>query len=102
MPGDLFSRRVHDAVGLSAADHELLRSLHVTQRQLEHRDPLCREGDAATHCAIVREGFLVSCKIVSDREQILAFHVPGDFPDLQSLYAPISDHSIVSIGPPPA
>jgi CRP-like cAMP-binding protein len=98
MPAGLFSKRVHDAVGLSPNDRELLKALRVTERTLEHREPLTREGDAATQCAIVHAGFLASYKIVSDREQILAFYVPGDFPDLQALYLPVSDHAIISIG----
>lgn len=98
MPVGLFSKRVHDAIGLSQDDRELLKSLRVTERTLDHREALCREGDTTTQCAIVHTGFLASYKIASDRDQILAFHVPGDFPDLQALYAPVSDHFIVSIG----
>lgn len=98
MPAGLFSKRVNDAVGLSPEDHALLKALRVTERTLEHREPLSREGEAATQCAIVHAGFLASYKIAFDREQILAFHVPGDFPDLQTLHVPVSDHGIVSIG----
>ena len=99
MPAGLFSKRVHDAVGISLNDRELLKALRVTERTLDNREPLCREGDTATQCAIVHAGFLASYKSASDREQILAFHVPGDFLDLQTLYLPASDRSIVSIGP---
>ena len=99
MPAGLFSKRVQDAVGLSQADREALRSLRVKQRELGHREPLWREGDAATQTAVVHSGFLASYKMSADREQILAFHVPGDFPDLQALYVPVFDHSITSIGP---
>lgn len=98
MPAGLFSKRVQDAVGLSADDRELLGQLRVVERKLEHREQLSREGEPTTHCAIVREGFLASYKIASDREQILAFHVPGDFPDLQAVYTPVMDRNIVSIG----
>jgi CRP-like cAMP-binding protein len=98
MPAGLFSKRVHDAVGISASDRELLKALRVTERRLDNRETLCREGDIATHCAIVHAGFLASYKSASDREQILAFHVPGDFLDLQTLYLPASDRSIISIG----
>ncbi|MCK1477007.1 Crp/Fnr family transcriptional regulator [Bradyrhizobium sp. 197] len=70
----------------------------MTVRTLDHREALCREGDPATQCAVVHAGFLASYKIAADREQILAFHVPGDFPDLQALYAPVLDHGIISMG----
>ncbi|MET4218688.1 CRP-like cAMP-binding protein [Bradyrhizobium sp. LB14.3] len=99
MPAGLFSTRVNDAVGLSRSDRDRLRSLRVTERTLDHREPLSREGEIATQCAIVHDGFLASYKIASDREQIIAFHVPGDFPDLQAVYAPVLDRGIISIGP---
>lgn len=98
MPTSLFSKRVDDAVGLSPKDRELLKSLRIAERSLEHREPLCREGEKISQCAVVRSGFLASYKIAADREQILAFHVPGDFPDLLTLYAPVSDHFIISLG----
>jgi CRP-like cAMP-binding protein len=89
---------VHDAVGLSRRDRELLHSLRVTERSLDHRQPLYREGEITTQCAVVHSGLLASHKIAADREQIVAFHVPGDFPDLQGLYAPVSDRFIISLG----
>jgi CRP-like cAMP-binding protein len=98
MPAGLFSKRIHDAVGISASDRELLKALRVMERTLDNRETLCREGDIATQCTIVHAGFLASYKSVSDRDQILAFHVPGDFLDLQTLYLPASDRSITSIG----
>jgi CRP-like cAMP-binding protein len=99
MPANLFAKRIREAVGLSPSDHEALRSLRVTERTLGNRELICREGDIATHCAIVLSGFVARYKIIRDREQILCFHVPGDFSDLQTLQLPVLDHSIVSIGP---
>jgi CRP-like cAMP-binding protein len=98
MPAGLFSKRISDDVGLLPSDRELLKSLRVTERLLENREPLRRTGDAAIQCAIVHEGFLASYKSTFEREQILAFHVPGDFLDLQTLYLPVLDRTIISIG----
>jgi CRP-like cAMP-binding protein len=53
----------------------------------------------SSQCTVLVSGFLARTKIVGDREQILAFHVPGDFPDLQTLHLPVLDHDLVSIGP---
>jgi CRP-like cAMP-binding protein len=80
------------------ATENCLQGLRVTERALDHREPLLQEGDTASQCAIVHAGFLASYKITSDREQIVAFHVPGDFPDLQTLYMPVSGQNVVSIG----
>lgn len=99
MPTTLFARRIRDAVGLSADDHDALRSLRVSERNLENRELLCREGDIATHCTILLSGFLARYKSIGDREQIVSISVPGDFPDLQTIQLPLIDHNIVSIGP---
>ncbi len=62
MPAGLFSKRVNDSVGLSPDDRKLLQGLRVTERTLEHREPLSREGDIATQCAIVHAGFLAATR----------------------------------------
>ena len=98
MPTSLFSKRVNESSGLSPSDRDLLKRLAVTERSMENREALCREGEISMQCSLVLSGLLASYKIVSDREQILAFHVPGDLPDLQTLYAPTYDRFIVSIG----
>jgi CRP-like cAMP-binding protein len=36
---------------------------------------------------------------VGDTNQILAFYVPGDAPDLHTLQLPVMDHDLVSAGP---
>jgi CRP-like cAMP-binding protein len=99
MPASLFARRIREAVGLSLSDHDALRSLHVVERTLRNREQLHREGEIATHCTILIDGFLARYRIVGEREQILSFHVPGDFPDLQSLQLATLDYNTVSIGP---
>ncbi|MBV8925957.1 MAG: Crp/Fnr family transcriptional regulator [Bradyrhizobium sp.] len=99
LPARLFIKRVDEAIGLSQGDREALRGLQVVERVLTNREAICQEGDAASHCTVLLDGFLVRSKIVGDREQILAVHVPGDFPDLQTLHLPVLDHDIVSVGP---
>ena len=99
MPATFFARRIREAVGLSPADHEALRSLRVSERQLENRELLFRDGDTVRHCSILLDGFLARSKVMLEREQILSLHVPGDFPDLQTIHLPVIDHNVVSIGP---
>lgn len=94
-----FAGRIREAVGLSTADHLALHSLHVVERQLENRELLVGEGDTAAHCTIVLDGFLARSKAMIDREQILSFHISGDFPDLQTIHLRTLDHDVVSIGP---
>jgi CRP-like cAMP-binding protein len=97
-PKDPATLRTREAVGLSSADQEALQSLRVFERTLENRDLLCRQGDTATHCTILLTGFLARHKIIGEREQIICFHAPGDFADLQTLQLPVLDHDVVSIG----
>jgi len=99
MPATLFAKRIREAVGLSPADHDALRSLRVLERDLGSREHLVREGDIATQSTILLSGFLVRYRMVNDREQILSLHVPGDFPDLQTIQLPKLDHNVMSIGP---
>jgi len=49
---------------------------------------------------MVVEGFLCSYKMLPDGErQILSFHVPGEIPDLQSLFLEKMDHALTTIAP---
>jgi CRP-like cAMP-binding protein len=99
MPASLFIKRVQQAVQLSSDDLTALRSLRVIERALSHREPLWRESDRPLQCAMLLSGFLCRRKIAGDRDQILAFSVPGDFPDLQTLHLGSIDHDLLSIGP---
>jgi CRP-like cAMP-binding protein len=98
MPASLFIRRIQHVVSLSPDDRWALGSLRVVERSLAHREPLWREGDQPRQCAVILSGFLCRHKVAGDRDQILSFCVPGDFPDLQTLYISTIDHSVLSIG----
>jgi CRP-like cAMP-binding protein len=98
VPASSFIKRVERAVGLSESDREALRRLRVVERNLRPREPVIREGDIATQCTLLLEGFLARVKFAGDGEQILSIHVPGDFPDLQTLHLPLMDHDLISIG----
>ncbi len=50
-------------------------------------EDIVRDGDRPSECSLVLEGFAFRYKLLPDgRRQILAFHTPGDLPDLQSLH----------------
>lgn len=99
MPASLFIKRIEHVVSLSPDDRAALGSLRVIERSLSHREPLWREGDRPLQCAVILSGFLCRHKVAGDRDQILSFCVPGDFPDLLTLHIPTIDHSILSVGP---
>lgn len=58
-------------------------------------------GDApSTHCVIVETGFVSRARTLGDgARQIVAFHLPGDAVDLQSLLFTKTDHEIQSHAP---
>lgn len=61
---------------------------------------LARQGDVTTQCCLLLDGFLYRQKQASDgRRQILSFYVPGDIPDLHSMYIGPMDHTLTSAGP---
>ena len=60
---------------------------------------MLRQGEDASRCVFVVSGFLYQARIVGDRSQILAFHVPGDMPCLHTLLVSPMDADLVGLGP---
>lgn len=80
---------------LSHADRQALYDLPIRTRTFKAGEDMVLEGDRPTECCLVLEGLVGRYKLVSDgRRQILAFHVPGDIPDLHSLQLTVMDHSL--------
>ncbi|MGA0594522.1 Crp/Fnr family transcriptional regulator [Enterovirga sp. CN4-39] len=93
-------RKLESAVDLTSVERDALIAVPMTVRDLRANQDIVREGDRPSQCCLVLEGFAFRYKIVSgDRRQILAFHVPGEIPDLMSLYLRTLDHSLASLTP---
>lgn len=74
---------------------EAFGNLPVTTRELARGEDVVSERDRPTHSALVLSGFTCRYKILPDgQRQIMAFHIAGDVPDLQSLHLSVMDHSI--------
>ena len=57
-------------------------------------------GDHLSRCCLVIEGMACTYKLSGDgSRQIVNFHIPGDAPDLHSLYLPVLDISMRTITP---
>jgi CRP-like cAMP-binding protein len=81
---------------LTDEDRKAIRD-HVvgTLRTYEAREDIVREGDEPEVCAIVVSGMCCRYKVVGDGDrQIMSFHIPGDAPDVQSLFLKTMDHSL--------
>jgi CRP-like cAMP-binding protein len=56
---------------------------------------IVREGDRPTRCCLLLEGYAATYKMTpSGKRQIVAFHIGGDIPDLQSAQLEVLDTSL--------
>lgn len=93
-------RKLERESGLSREEKEAVLALPVTVRIVAAGHDIVREGDRSTQCCIVVDGWLAPYKLLEDgSRQILAFDIPGDTPDLQSLHLKSMDHSLAALIP---
>jgi CRP-like cAMP-binding protein len=96
----LIRRLEADTSPLSEAEKEAILRLPVSIKEIGPDQDVVREGDRPSQCCVVIEGFQCRYKMLRDGErQIMSFHVPGDIPDLQSLFLQMMDHSLGTITP---
>ena len=99
MPHPKFIARLQAIAGLSEDERRQVAALPSTLRQVADGEVVLRQGEAAPRCVFVVSGFLYQSRIVGDRSQILAFHVPGDMPCLHTLLVSPMDADLVGLGP---
>ena len=88
-------RKLESIVDLSAEERQGLLALPITVKSLDADRDIVRERDRPAECALVLEGFVCRYKLIADgKRQITGFYLPGDIPDLQSLYVEVMDHSL--------
>lgn len=99
-PHSRLATRLEAVTGLSDADRHLIGRLPLTVRNFTADQDIVRAGEISTECWLLLDGYLYRHKATSDgRRQILSLYVPGDIPDLASLYLERSDHTLSSLGP---
>jgi len=92
-------KRLRVSTTINDEDERALRNLPVTMKRVGAGDRIVSYGDRPSSCCLVVEGFVLRSKILgSGNRQILAFHQPGDIPDLQSLYLNVLDHDVSALG----
>ena len=91
-------RKLESIATLSDGEREAVESLPVRVQVLRPHQDIVRDGDRASQCCVVLDGWLCRYKIISEgKRQIFSFHIAGDIPDLQSLHIPLMDHSLATI-----
>src|SRR5688572_30257086 len=90
-------RKLESIGELSSEDREALQTLPLRVVELGRGVDATHDGAKPTECCLLVEGFMHRYKMLRDgRRQILAFHTPGDIPDLQSLLLRRFDHSLAA------
>ena len=93
-------RKLQSVSDPTEAEHRALAELRATIKVLDAQEDIVREGDRPNIVCLILEGF--ACRyatVPSGRRQILSFHIPGDIPDLQSLFIKVMDHNLATLVP---
>lgn len=85
---------------LSTEEKQALLHLPMVVKTMPADQDIVSIGDRPNHCCLLLEGWACRYKILPDgSRQIMSFHIPGDIPDLQSLYLKTMDHSLGTLVP---
>jgi CRP-like cAMP-binding protein len=84
---------------LAEPDLAALRTLPFTRRTVERDGFIVREGEEPAWCSVILEGCAFRQKVVrSGARQIISFHFPGEFIDLQGCLLTSNDHGVQALG----
>jgi CRP-like cAMP-binding protein len=91
-------RKLQQLQALTDDDVDAIRRLPVRIVNYGPRSTIVAERDQPGQCGIVMSGFACRAKTAANgRRHIVSFHVPGDLPDLQSLFLKIMDHELFAL-----
>jgi CRP-like cAMP-binding protein len=99
-PNTLMIRKLESIARLSDEEKQALHDLPVQVQVLKADQDIVRIGDRPSQSCLLLEGFTCVYKLTTEgKRQIMALHVPGDIPDLQSLHLKVMDNSVASMTP---
>jgi CRP-like cAMP-binding protein len=91
-------RKLEREATLSDEEKQAVLKLRVTVRDMQADHDVVRERDKPSQCCLVLDGWLQRYRLLGNgTRQIFAFHIPGDLPDLQSLYLKTMDHNLAPV-----
>ena len=91
-------RRWERHVPLSDADRAAIEAMPFTRKTFARDAYIVREGEPTTSCSYLMSGFAYRQKLVSTgNRQIISFHIPGEFVDLQNGLLDVADHNVQSL-----
>jgi len=93
-------RHLASVATLSEDDKRALLTLPMQVTELRADQDIVREGDRPTRSCLILEGWASTFKMTGEgKRQIMAFHIAGDIPDLQSLHLTLLDSSLGTMSP---
>jgi CRP-like cAMP-binding protein len=94
----LIARAIQTTQQLNEQLENAIRALPTSRKTVPAGRAIIGEGERPTGCCLVLEGFAARTKSTTNgNRQILSFHIPGDLPDLQSLYVQRMDHALIAL-----
>jgi CRP-like cAMP-binding protein len=93
-------RRLRTSSGISDEDVSEILALPITVKQYPAEKTVVSDGQEATDCCLIADGFCARSKTIGDgKRQILSIHIPGEIPDLMSLFLHVMDHDLSTLTP---
>lgn len=93
-------RRLRTYSGISEQAIKEIHALPIVVREYPAEHAVVRDGERATECCLIVEGFCARSKTISNgNRQILSIHIPGEIPDLMSLFLHVMDHDLTTLTP---
>jgi CRP-like cAMP-binding protein len=97
---DRFIRKLESIASLTQEEKQALLSLPMIIKDIPADRDIASLGERPNECCLILDGWACRYKMLPEGErQIMSFHIPGDVPDLQSLYLKTMDHSLGTLVP---
>jgi CRP-like cAMP-binding protein len=97
--GYLF-RKLAAVSGITDGEKQAIAALPYAPREFAADQDIVKIGELPSETFTIVEGWVCRYKMLPEGgRQIMSFHIPGDLPDLQSVFLPRLDHSIAAITP---
>nr|WP_297458120.1 Crp/Fnr family transcriptional regulator [uncultured Halomonas sp.] len=99
-PGTLMIHKLESIFTLSEEEKQALHDLPVQMKAMKADRDIVSIGERPSQSCLILEGVTCAYKLTYEgKRQIMALHLPGDIPDLQSLHLEVMDFSIAPISP---
>jgi CRP-like cAMP-binding protein len=93
-------RKLDSIFTLTDDERQALETLPMQVVVIKENQDIVREGDVPSRSCLLLSGFTCTYKMTGNgKRQIMAFGIPGDIPDLQSLHLEVLDNSLGTLTP---